>query len=255
MENFGKLKNIFNTILAEGISEKNDTKKDIFKKYIKLLKENKILKTQFDVYTKIESMVEESEFKATEKIKKILESINKYDKKSIYEANQKLVNLSKGRNIDEDYKEKSLHENISNLIFSKDVDKYVDSLHEAVQYVKTNILKEEVKGLGVPNNLLASIAIDKYNEAYSDLDESSKKIIKSIIEGNDEIREELFNENIKECISLINEKLKKEYRGEDIAIKESLLAAKENLLERKYNPNTFDKDIAKIITLKDDLNN
>jgi hypothetical protein len=253
MENFGKLKNFFNTILAEGISEKNDTKKTLFKKYIKMLKENKVLKTQFDAYTKIESMVEENEFKATEKIKKILESLKVYDKKVIYEANQKLFNLSKGRNIEDDYDSKSLHENISNLIFSNDVDTYVDSLHETVEFVKTNIIKEEVKGTGVPTSLLATIAVDKYNETYADLDESERKLIKSILEGNLEVREELFKENVNDCLNLINEKLKGEFRGEDVVIKESLLAAKENLLNRVYNNDTFEKDITKIINLKNNL--
>jgi len=249
MENFGKLKNIFNTILAEGISEKNDTKKTLFKKYIKMLKENKVLKTQFDVYTKIESMVEENELKATEKIKKILESLKDYDKKSIFESNQKLFELSKGGNIEEDYNEKSLHENISNLIFSKDVDTYVDSLHETVQFVKTNIIKEEVKGNGVSNELLATIAIDKFNETYAELDESMMKVVKTILESDKESREDLLKEGVKDCISLINEKLK----DADVTIKESLLAAKENLLDRTYNADTFENDITKILNLKNDL--
>ncbi len=250
MKNFGKLKNIFNTILAEGISEKSDLKKDIFKKYVKTLKENKILKSQFDAYTKIESMVEENEFKATEKIKKILESMKEFDEKEIYEANNKLFNLTKGRNIDEDYKRKELHENITNLIFSKDVDTYVDSLHETVEYAKSNTTKEIVESAGIPNSLLASIAIGKFNDRYNDLDETTKKAIKIIVEGDEESKKEIFSESIKECLELVNERLK----DAEPSIKESLLLVKENLLGRTFNSETFKNDIVKILDLKQDLN-
>ena len=248
MENFGRLKNIFNTILAEGISEKNDSKKAVFKKYVKMLRENKILKAQFDAYTKIESMVEENELKAKEKITMITESVRVFKREAIIEANSKLAKLVEGVELD-DYKEKELHENISNIIFSKDVDTYVDSIFETVAYVKTNIIKEEVKGNGVPNELLATIAIDKFNETYAELDESMMKVVKTILEGDNESREGLFKEGVKDCISLINEKLK----DADVTIKESLLAAKENLLDRTYNADTFENDITKILNLKNDL--
>lgn len=249
MENFGRLKNIFNTILAEGISEKNDSKKAVFKKYVKMLRENKILKTQFDTYTKIESMVEENEFKAKEKVTMLVSDlVREFTREAIVEANSELAKLVEGVELD-DYKEKELHENISNIIFSKDVDTYVDSIFETVAYVKTNIIKEEVKGNGVPNELLATIAIDKFNETYAELDESMMKVVKTILEGDNESREGLFKEGVKDCISLINEKLK----DADVTIKESLLAAKENLLDRTYNADTFENDIIKILNLKNDL--
>ncbi len=249
MKNFGKIKNTFNTILAEAITDKDETKKSLFKSYIKILKENKILKTQFDIYTKIEKMVEENQFKAEKKINRIIESIREFEHKAIIEANKKLVDLISDKEI-ENYKSEELHENISNLILSVDVDTYFDSLYETIEYTKKNTIKEEVKGNGVPNELLAKLAVDKFNDAYTELDESTKKAVKVIVEGNDETKESLFNNTIKECISLINDKLK----DSDINIKESLLAAKENLLDRIYNNNTFENDIAKILNLKNDLN-
>jgi hypothetical protein len=249
MKNFGKIKNIFNTILAEAITDKDETKKSLFKSYIKILKENKILKTQFDIYTKIEKMVEGNQFKAEKKINRIIESIREFEHKAIIEANKKLAELIIDKEI-EDYKSEELHENISNLIFSVDVDTYVDSLYETIEYTKKNTIKEEVKGNGVPNELLAKLAVDKFNDAYTELDENTKKAVKVIVEGNDETKESLFNNTIKECISLINDKLK----DSDVDIKESLLAAKENLLDRTYSNDTFENDIAKMLNLKNDLN-
>jgi hypothetical protein len=249
MKNFGTLKNIFNDILAEGVSNKNNDKKNIFKKYVKMLKENEVLKTQFSVYTTIENMIEENQFKASEKIKKILESIKDFNEDVILEANSKLAKLIDEIDGDKEYEKKDLHENITNLIFSKDVDTYVDALNEAVEYVKTNTPKQIVETAGIPNKIFAPLAVGKFNDKYAELDESMKKTIKTIINADDEGRVELFNESVSDCLNLINEKLK----DTDLTIKESLLAAKENLLERKYNSETFIKDITKILNLKSDL--
>ena len=53
MQNFGKIKNAFNELLAEGLSTNNPESKRIFKKYIKAINENEILRTQFLVYNNI----------------------------------------------------------------------------------------------------------------------------------------------------------------------------------------------------------
>jgi len=249
MKNFGKLKNVFNNILAEGVSENDKVKKNIFKSYVKQLKENKILKTQFDVYTRVESLIEENDFKASEKVKRILESINVFNKKDIYKANEKLVKLMGDRDINIEYDNKDLHENISTLIFSSDVDDYVDSLNETIQYTKSNTIKEVVETAGIPNTLFAPMIVDKFNEKYSDLDESTKKAIKTLLEGDNEAKEELFKETVRECLNLINEKLE----DAETDLKESLLAAKENLLNRTYDFNKFETDITKVINLKNDL--
>jgi hypothetical protein len=41
MQNFGKIKNAFSEIIAEGIVSNDESKKILFKKYIKTLRENK----------------------------------------------------------------------------------------------------------------------------------------------------------------------------------------------------------------------
>ena len=64
MQNFGVITNAFNGVLAEGLVSKDNNNKQIFKKYIKTIKENEVLKTQFLVYNNIENKIEENEFKA-----------------------------------------------------------------------------------------------------------------------------------------------------------------------------------------------
>ena len=48
--NFGQIKDVYNEILAESISSGDKKKKGVFKTYVKALKENEILKSQFFIY-------------------------------------------------------------------------------------------------------------------------------------------------------------------------------------------------------------
>ena len=55
VQNFGKIKNAYNEILVESVVAKNKDKKDLFKSYVKTIKENEALKNQFLVYNIIEN--------------------------------------------------------------------------------------------------------------------------------------------------------------------------------------------------------
>jgi hypothetical protein len=54
-----------------------------------------------------------------------------------------------------------------------------------------------------------------------------------------------------ECLTLINSRLTES----DINAKEKLLSVKERLLNQKYNDESFNTDIIKLIQLKDTLKN
>ena len=54
-KNFGQLKTLYNGVLAESISTGDKKRKGIFKDYIKALKENESLKTQFYIFNNIDS--------------------------------------------------------------------------------------------------------------------------------------------------------------------------------------------------------
>jgi hypothetical protein len=57
MDNFGQIKQAYNLLLAESISVNDSKGKLEFKKYLKTIKENKVLKSQFDIYYTIENAV------------------------------------------------------------------------------------------------------------------------------------------------------------------------------------------------------
>ena len=254
MQNFGKIKNTFNTILVESfVTKKSETNKTLFKQYIKTIKENEVLKTQFLVYTNIENKIEENEFKANLFLQENLNLLNKFSKKDIMEANLKLAQPLMVEN-EEDYDKKELHESLGNLIIlkktSKDIDGIVEATSKVIDYIKNNKLKVVNEQFDLPNSMLSTIMVEKYNEKYSTLDENEKEILKVLIESTDEEKQIVYTKTIKECISLINEKLK----DSDLDTREKLLEVKDKLLNDTTNiAEDFNKNISKLIGLKNSL--
>jgi hypothetical protein len=79
-KNFGHIKSVYNTILAESVMSDDKSKKELFKSYVKCIAENKILKTQFLVYTNIEQKVESDVTKATMFVKENIKLFSKFNK-------------------------------------------------------------------------------------------------------------------------------------------------------------------------------
>ena len=255
MDNFGKIKYTYNTLLAEGISKNSSKEKVAFKKYIKTVKESAVLKTQFDVYYNIENKIESDKFKAAEYVNECILLLDKFTKKEIKEANEKLAEpiINESLSYGDELKLK-LHENINTLIStkktSKNIDVIVEAKNEIVDYILNNKKVESINGgYGLPNSVLSEIAVEKFNEEYAELTESEKEVISIMVGSNGDEQESLYKKNIKECLDLINKKLS-ESSGN---MKEKLLATKETLLEKGYNKETFLSDVSKVLELKNTL--
>jgi hypothetical protein len=261
MQNFGKIKNAFNGILAESMFSKNDTSKLLFKKYIKTIKESDILRTQFLVYNNIETRLgteETSAFAANMYISENLRLLEKYKVSDILKENQKLIALSeaiKGKLSDAyDPRLASLHESISSLIFTKrnpsSVNTITESLVNVVEYIKSNKAKTINEAIELPSSMLTTMMVDKYNEKYSSLDESERRLLKVLIDSTPEEKSEVYSATIRECIDLINERLS----GSDLEAKDKLLRVKDKLLNDKIEiSEDFEKKISKLIELKASL--
>lgn len=261
MQNFGKIKNAFNGILADGMFSKNDTSKLLFKKYIKTIKESDILKTQFLVYNNLETKLvsdDASVFATNLYVTENLKLLEKYKVSDIIKENKKLIGLSEsiGVKMNDSYDPilTSLHESISSLIFTKRTPKSVDiiseSLVKVIDYIKANKAKTVSEAIELPTGLLSTMMVDKYNTKYSSLDESEKKILRVLIDSTPEQKEEVYKETLRECIDLINEAL----IGSDLESKDKLLRVKDKLLNDKIEiVEDFEKKISKLIELKSSL--
>lgn len=258
MRNFGEIKNIFFEVLVEGIIRKDDTYKGLFKKFLKTIKENKTLRLQYDVYSNIENRADTDSNKASLYIEENIKILQDLGNEKIIEANANLMKLAEGviGKIKVEYPEdkKELHESIGNLLFTKKTPKTIDSIVESKSKIISHILNNEVveKTVNedvVPNSVLSSLYVNKFNEKYSDLSESNKKVFKALLESDTEKQSVLYIDLVNECISLVNQRLAES----DTSTKETLLNVKEKLLKLEYNQETFSVDVDKIVSLKTTL--
>ncbi len=251
MQNFGKIKNAFNDIFAESITDKNVEKRKVVKRFIKAISESKILKAQFLIYNNIEGRVDENQFSANLFVTENINLLNKFSKDEIMTENNKLVNMSQmvKERLESEYDKKELHESISYLIFNVNSP---STIHETtkrrmsvINHINENVEKEINEAPEVPTSLLANLAVDKFNEKYADLTEDEHKVLNVILEaGNDEGKEKVFKDTIKSCIDSVNNKL------QESSNKEKLLSVKERLLSTEYISETFSDDISKLLDLK-----
>lgn len=253
MQNFGIITNAFNGVLAEGLVSKDTNNKQIFKKYIKTIKENEVLRTQFLVYNNIENKIEENEFKANLFLQENIALVKKFSKKEIAKANQLLAN-NISIELGESYTNAELHENISKLIFTDKTTSNIDTIVEAtasiINFMKTNQPKEVNESIDLPSSMISTIMVDKYNEKYSTLDESERQILKALIDSDDDKKKEVYSVTLRECIDLIDGKLIES----DLEAKDKLLRVKDKLLNDKQEVNEdFFKNISKLVELKNSL--
>lgn len=253
VQNFGRIKNAYNDVLVESVMTKNKDKKDLFKSYVKTIKENEILKNQFLVYNLIENKIEPNESKARTFLDECLSILSKYNTSEILKANKQLV-----ENIlfefDNDYDKKELHENISTLICVGKTPKTIDTIVEAkayvLNYIVNNTIKESSEGYGLPNSVVSKIMVEKYNEKYSSLDESEKEILKTLIDSDSDKKKEVYANAVRECIDLINEKLVES----DLDTKDRLLRVKDKLLNDKQEiDENYFKNISRLVELRTSL--
>ena len=253
MKNFGEVKYIYNSLLAEGIAKNSDKEKNEFKKYVKTIKENKALKTQFDIYYNLENKVESDGWKALNYVNECLALMDKFSKKEIKDANIKLNESEFVKNSETIINEgkAKLYSAINTLINTSaspnTLDTIVEAKHVVVDYILNNKKETNIaEGYGLPNSVLSEIAVEKFNEAYADLSESEKEAISVLVGTNESEKEELYKKTIKECIELVNGKLAES----NVDVKEKLLATKENLLNRVFSSESFVNDITKVLELK-----
>jgi hypothetical protein len=253
MQNFGKIKNKFNELMVEGIVSNKEENKNLFKHYVKTIKENEILKTQFLVYDNIENKIEENELKANLFLQENIALLQKFSKKDIMEANFKLADpiIFETESTDDNI---VLHENITKLIFTKKTAKNIDAIVEATAYIINHMKNKKEKNVNesfdLPNSMLSTIMVDKYNEKYASLSETEKKVLKVLIDSDNTKKEEVYTGVVRECIDMINVKL----TDSNLETKDRLLRVKDKLLNDKFEINeNFNKNISKLLELKNSL--
>lgn len=254
MQNFGELNHTLMEFLAEGVAANKETNKKLFKKFMRILKENKVLKDEFLVYNNLQTKLDENENRINEFIQENIKLMEGYSKKQIEEANGKLAELVASANIEHPENPfAKLHEAIHQLMVEKrnlkNVDARLDAKTVIAEHIKNN--KPISKGTEdyMPTDLMAKIMVNNFNKKYEKLNEDTKSILKQIINSPVEDREAIFVGLVRECVDLVNENITEA----DLTIKEKLLSTKDKLLRLKYDGETFISEAAKLLDLKTTL--
>jgi hypothetical protein len=254
MKNFGEIKNKFSEILTESIIKKDDSGKKTFGKFIKMLKENEILKTQYHVYDNIENTYFDNRSDAKDYIKENINFLSKYTKEEIQAANKTLADLISFESGSE-YEGKELHENITKVIFTESTPKTLEERRSSINSLRDHMTterideSEEVVKTDLPPSVLTKMVTNRFNSRYEDISEGEKKILKSILNGSEEDKKNVYTDLVRECIDTIDEKLTES----DLEIKDKLLSAKDKLLRMSYNQENYNSDISKIYNLKQSI--
>lgn len=256
MENFGNIKDTFKNIIIESVIKKDNNGKKLFTKFIKTLKENKSLRDQYLIYKNLQSKKFDDVSIAKEYIKENINLLKRINKKDINEVTNNLLKILKGKKIIKENDQ--FYSLISFLTNTKktpsNIDKINESYNKLVEFMVSNKNEDEKINVGVdiPPSVLTKLMVNKFNEKYSDLNESDKNFVRSILNGNKKEKEGVFNNLKKECIELIDGRLSE---STDLDLKDKLLKVKDRLLNTNFDTDKFNDDIVKIYNLKETINN
>jgi hypothetical protein len=257
MQNFGKIKNTFNNLLIEGIVKNDENIKKLFKKYIKTIKESEILKTQFLIYSNIENKVDTEQLSAFSFVSENFRLLEKYSQSDILKENKKLLSLLKNFNnkFSDSYDLQDLHESMSKITFTKRSPKNVEPLMVEIKKVSEFINKNKVKEIketfDLPVSIISKLMVEKYNQKYSDLNEEDKEVIKALISNDNDKKKELYQKEVNECISIIDNLIQVSEGEEKEKLSKVKMKLQEN--EQELSNDKFLDKISKLMELKNSL--
>ena len=263
--NFGTLKNIFTEKLIESYTSEETVGKDLYKNFLKILKESETLKTTFIVFKNLESQTLNSETAANDYLKENISFLNNFrGKQSLKEQSKKLLTLLESNGIDyKNIKATKLHQDIQNLITSPrnvgTLQKLQESREGVVSWLisEKDVIKETEGDKYIKKNInpkkFLNIATDKFNEKYKDsLNEEEKYILKVLRENNEDTIKNLVSSLVKETVTLVNKHLSES--GENTKIKEKLLDTKDVIYRMSEDNGDFNQNVLKLYELKKSLN-
>jgi len=251
MTNFGYIKDTFNNILSESILTKNEEGKKLFKKYVQTLKEDSKLKREYLIYKNLTTKKFTNESDAKDYIK---ENISLLKSNNPSKGLKKLNTILGDKELVNENEEIYNHINI--LRNTKKTPNNLEKIQESLNFFKERMLKEEIvveseyDTTGVPPSILTKLAVNKFNNKYENITEEEKNIIKNILNGNDEDKEETYTNLKNECIDIIDNRLTE---NSDLDLKDKLLKVKDKLLRMSFSKETFPTDIDSIYNLKNSV--
>jgi hypothetical protein len=224
--------------------------------FLETIKNSPILQLEFKVFNNLENKHIENELAATRYVDNNIKLFEVYTIDEINKEHEKLNNIFDERCLKNmlDKEKINLYSAVHSLIKESisnynmvDVDKIHESFTIVLNHIKKpkNILSENVEN-DIINDEIIEIAIDKFNEKYSSLNEDDRNLFQRLIKSKDNEKIELLNEYKTENL-LILEKINKDN------IKDNITKAISKIHEMKYDNTTIDDDIISLHELKKSL--
>ena len=245
--NFGVIYKIFESNTKNLLRDKSSQKK--LKKIMGLIRENKVLNDEFNTFNAFTNPTNVTN--PNEYVSEAISLVTRYSKKTIRENNEKLINLFKEYNLNEnisiDDNEIELFENIEYLLLHnkdfKNINKYNEIQNKLCEYVTENnvMLTESVS--------IDDLYEDKLNEV---IDKHGKELnedeINLIMEVSDPVKaKKLLNKYKADVVSLVNEQIN---AGNDVESWNTIL---EKINSKVYEQKNALTDIAEFIEIKNEI--
>lgn len=221
--------------------------------FFDVVKNSPILQLEFKVFDNLEKKHIDGDLAATRYIDSNIKLFEVYTISEIDIERNKL-NKFLDKNIILDTNKTILYNAIDNLIRESlndydDMD--TDVIHESFEIVlnhikspkKQLIESHEVKPM---NEEVIEIAINKFNEKYSTLNEDDRVLIKMLVKSNEGEKNELLEEYKNECLTILESK-----NNDKIADKIATTIKK--IREMSYNSKTIDDNIISLHEFKKEL--
>lgn len=245
--NFGMIYKIFESNTKDMLKDKASQKK--LKEIMNLIRENAVLKNEFDVYN---AFTNPTNITDVEKyVTEAVSLIKHYPKNTVIEANEKLIaklkecNVNENVNVDDD--EISLYENIEYMLLNaknfNTLNEYNRIHNHLCEYVsENNNMITEGKSIDEMYDEKINEMVEKHANV---LNEDEIKLIKDV--NNPVKAKKLFEEYKSEVISMVREEAKKGVNADEW---KSVL---EQVSSKVFEPKTALTEIARFIEIKNEI--
>ena len=251
MNNFGNIKDTFKSLVVESMIRKDDKGKKLFSKFLKTIKENKTLKDQYLIYSNLQNTKFDDSIEAREYVKENISLLKTLNETHINKGNEFFLKLLKGNKIVKE--NDSFYKDVLYLVNTEKTPSNINKINESINnIIKVMLEKEETEevvteSIDLPPSVLTKLAVNKFNSKYSDITETEKEIIKTVLNGSNENKEETFNKLKRECIDTIDNKLNE---NSDLDLKDKLLKVKDKLLNTNFSIDNLNNNVVKLHNLK-----
>lgn len=260
MYNEGRMFGVIHRIMEENAPELFKTKegKRTIARYINMVKGNKVLKEQYDLFNamlKMES-VEGIPFNAMPSL----------DEKTVMNENRKVIRFFEKNGINEDIEFDSdfmlFCEGLHNIMTRRNSWKGVGLIKESLENVNGYLdnHKDELSVSGDSKRSgfrtideLYEHHVGEVDRKYRMLNEDERRLVDEICDFNGGLKEERRKGIFEKCRNELVDAIDSVLSDSEGEVKERLSRIREAVMEKKYDSNTLMKDVSEMLQMKDTL--